>query len=185
MANTDKPFGLRAVRHLSGGCVQTNEYTIAAAYATNLYSGDPVQLVAGGTIEICVAAQADCMGVFSGCSYVNAAGEQVFSKYWPSDSAATDIKATVFDDPMIIFAVQGDSTGVAAIDIGSMSDWTIAAGDTSIGQSKTVLNGSTSGTQAGLRVLRKVDVDDNAFGAYAVVEVLLSEHRFNTSGAGI
>ena len=91
MANTDKPFGLRAVRHLSGGCVQTNEYTIAAAYATNLYSGDPVQLVAGGTIEICVAAQADCMGVFSGCSYVNAAGEQVFSKYWPTGTVATDI----------------------------------------------------------------------------------------------
>ena len=186
MANSDKAFGLRAVRHLSGGCVQTNEYTIASAYAANIFSGDPVQLVAGGTLEICAAAGADCIGVFSGCSYVNAAGEQVFSKYWPTGTVATDIKATVFDDPMIIFAVQGDATGVAAVDIGAQIDWEIVAGDTSIGQSKTNLDASAAiGTAAGLRVLRKVDTDDNAFGAYAVVEVIFSEHRYNTVGAGI
>ena len=59
MANTAKPYGLRAVRHLSGGSVQSNEYTIASAYAANIFSGDPVQLVAGGTLEICAAAAAD------------------------------------------------------------------------------------------------------------------------------
>lgn len=186
MANLDQPYGLRAVRHLTGGVVSTNEYTIASGYVANIFSGDPVQLVAGGTIEVCAAAGADAIGVFSGVTYVNASGEQVFSKYWPASTTATEIKALVFDDPFIIFAIQSDATGVALGDIGAMADWELVAGDTSIGVSKTNLDTSAAiSTQAGLRILRLVDDGSNAPGAYADVEVLMAEHRFNTSAAGI
>ena len=187
MANTDQPYGLRAVRTLSGGVVSTNEYTIASGYAANIFSGDPVKLVAAGTLEIAAGAVTNAIGVFAGCSYVNADGEQVFKKYWPTGTVATNIKVSVYDDPDIIFAIQSDATGVALADVGAHADWEIVAGDVTVGVSKTNLDASTAigATQAGLRVLRIIDMPDNAPGAYADVEVQMAQHAFNTVGAGI
>ena len=187
MANVDQPYGLRAVRTLSGGCVSTNEYKIASGYAANIFSGDPVKLVAAGTIEIAAGGTTNSIGVFSGCSYVDASGNQIFKKYWPSGTTATEIKALVYDNPEIIFAVQSDATGVAAADVGAHADWQIVAGDTRVGISNTNLDASAAigATKAGLRVLRIIDIDDNAAGAYSDIEVQMSEHAFNTVGAGI
>ena len=187
MANEVKPYGLRAVRHLTGGNVRTNEYKIASGYAANIFAGDPVELVAAGVINISAGGSTKAIGVFSGCSYVNAAGEQVFSKYWPTGTVATEIKATVFDDPDIIYAIQSDATGVAAADVGAHADWEIVAGDVKVGVSKTNLDASAAigATQAGLRVLRIVDIEDNAAGPYSEVEVVMAQHAFNTVGAGI
>ena len=187
MANEEKPYGLRAVRHLTGGCVRTNEYKIASAYAANIFSGDPVKLVAAGVIEAAAAGVTTAIGVFVGCSYIDATGKQVFSKFWPTGTVATDIKATVFDDPNIIFAIQSDATGVAEVDVGAMADWEVVAGDVKVGVSKTNLDASAAigATKAGLRVLRIVDIADNEAGAYADVEVVFAEHAFNTVGAGI
>ncbi|MCK5191523.1 MAG: hypothetical protein KAR12_15870 [Methylococcales bacterium] len=187
MANTNAPYGFRAVRHLTGGCVSTNEYTILSAYAANIWSGDPVNIVADGTIQVAADGVADACGIFSGCSYVNAAGDQVFSKYWPTGTVATEIKALVFDNPEIIFAVQSDATGIAAADVGATANWEIVAGDTTIGISKSNLDasGGLNATEIGLRVLRIIDIDDNEAGAYSDVEVLLNEHAYRLSATGV
>ena len=159
MANTDAAYGLRAVRHLTGGNLCTNAYKIASGYAANIFAGDPVKLVATGVIEIAAGAVTDAIGVFDGVKYVNAAGEQVFSKYWPTGTVATEIEAVVFDDPNIIYAIQADVTGVADADIGAHADWEIVAGTAAVGRSKTNLDASTAigATKAGLRVLRIID----------------------------
>ena len=187
MANSNQPYGLRAVRHLTGGNVCTNEYAIASAYAANIFAGDPVKLAADGTIQIAAGGATNAIGVFEGCSYVNASGETVFSKYWPTGTVATEIKANIHDDPNIIYAVQSDATGVAAVDVGAMADWEIVAGDVKVGRSKTNLDASAAigAAKAGLRVLRIIDIEDNEAGAYAEVEVQMAEHAFNTVGAGI
>lgn len=187
MANLDAPYGLRPVRHLTGGCVRTNEYTIASGYATSIFTGDPVKLVAGGSLEIAAGAVTDAIGVFWGCSYVDGSGNQVFSKHWPASTTATEIKAMVYDDPDIIFQIQADATGVVAADVGAHADWEIVAGSTSVGRSKTNLDASLAigATQAGLRVLRIVDDGENVAGAFADVEVQMAQHAFNTVGAGI
>ena len=39
MANKDAAFGFRPVRHLTGGDIQANEYTIAANYGTDIFHG--------------------------------------------------------------------------------------------------------------------------------------------------
>ena len=186
MANVDAAYGLRAVRTLSGGCVSTNEYTIASAYAANIFSGDPVKLVAAGTLQVADANDV-AIGVFSGCSYVDSTGAQVFSKYWPTGTVATEIKALVFDNPEIIFAVQSDATGIAAADVGATANWEIVAGDTTIGISKSNLDasGGLNSTEIGLRVLRIIDIDDNEAGAYSDVEVLLNEHAYRLSATGV
>ena len=42
MANKDAAFGFRPVRHLTGGEIRSNEYTIAANYGTDIFQGQCV-----------------------------------------------------------------------------------------------------------------------------------------------
>ena len=49
--------GFKPLRHLAGGEIRNSEYTIAIAYDTAIYTGDPVKLVAGGGIELAAAGQ--------------------------------------------------------------------------------------------------------------------------------
>ena len=52
MANQDAPFGFRAVR-MSGSGPSTNgqtQYLIANGYNTAIFQGDPVEMVAGGSL---------------------------------------------------------------------------------------------------------------------------------------
>lgn len=184
MANQDRPYGLRASRHLTGGEVQTNEYAIATGYATSIFTGDPVMAVTGGTIEQATAGSADIIGVFNGCSYVDADGVQVFSDYWPAGIAATEIKALVYDDPNIIFRIQGNAAGHAAADVWGQADHVVVAGDVKVGQSKSVLS-DTTGITGTFRILRLINDDENAFGAYNDLEVVFAEHVFSSSNAGL
>lgn len=187
MANVDAAYGLKPVRHQTGGKIQTNAYTIASGYATAIYKGDPVLVVTGGTIERNAAGNVRSQGVFAGVEYTDSQGVRHFSKYWPASTVATDIVAHVYDDPMLIFAIQSDATGVALTELGACADWEIVAGSAATGISKTNLDASAAigSTTAGLRVLRLVPADDNAFGAYADVEVMFAEHALITTGAAI
>lgn len=187
MANTDAPYGLRPIRHMSGGVVSTNEYTIATGYATSIFFGDVVQGVADGSIVQAEAGNVDNLGVFAGCSYVNATGEQIFSPYWPASTTATNIKAFVYDDPNIIFAIQSDATGAAAADKHNGADWEVVAGDTKTGRSKWNLDVSAGLATTGkaLRILRVIDDGENAAGAYSDVEVIFNEHVMKGVVSGV
>ncbi len=55
MANKDAAFGFRPVRHLTGGDIQANEYTIAANYGTDIFHGQCVKAVTAGGIEAAAA----------------------------------------------------------------------------------------------------------------------------------
>jgi len=191
MANTNAAYGLKAVRHLSGGVVQTNAYTIASGYATSIFTGDPVLQHSDGTLIIAVGTggtpSVQTIGVFDGCRYVNAAGEQVFSKYWPASTTATDIEAYVYDDPNIIFKIQTDATGATDADKGQLVDVEIVAGSTATGISATNLDMSTGGGTTGkhLRILRLVNDGENESGAYADVEVVFAEHALKGVVSGV
>ena len=51
MANKDAAFGFRPVRHLTGGDLQANEYTIAANLGHDIFHGQCVKAVTAGGIE--------------------------------------------------------------------------------------------------------------------------------------
>ncbi len=177
MANADVPRGFWPIRHLTGGTIRTNEYAIATGYGTNIFKGDVVKLVAGGGIELAAAGNR-FVGVFNGVSYKNAAGEMVFSQYWPASTTATEIKAQVYDDPNIVFGVQSAGSTVEA-DIGNLGDHVAGTGSTTTGTSAHELNGSTGTGVAGFRVLGKVDSPDNAYGTNVNLEVQPAEHEYN------
>lgn len=185
MANTNAPFGLRPVGHISGGDVRLHEYSIASGYAANIFQGDPVELTGTGkNIQLAAAANVNNLGVFWGCRYVDSGGNQRFSNYWPTGTTATDIVALVYDDPNIIYEVQADT--VAEADVGLMGDWNAGTGSTSTGVSGAYLDSVSvyAATAKSLQIIGLVPRPGNAYGAYAKVHVIFSEHAYKTGAAG-
>jgi hypothetical protein len=185
MANTNAPFGLRPIRHQTGGQIRASEYSIASGYSTSIFTGDVVEMTGTGkNVEQAAAANADNIGVFAGCRYVNQQGEQVFSQYWPASTTATEIVAFVYDDPFIVFEVQADSA--AEGDVGALADWVVGTGSSVTGQSALYaeVNGETATTAEALRIMGLVNRPGNAFGAYAKLEVMFAEHVLRTGAAG-
>ena len=187
MANTNAPLGLRPVRHVSGGAVRiSDKYSIATGYTSDIFTGDPVQMTGTGkNIELAEAGNVDNIGVFVGCRYVNAAGEQIFSKYWPNTTTATDIVALVVDDPNVEFEIQADT--IAEASVGQLVDWAAGTGSATTGMSGAYadLTTGTATTGKALRIMGLVDRPDNAYGAYAKIRVMYAEHVLGRVVAGV
>ena len=107
------PYGLKPI-NLIGGQVfagATRSIPIASGYNTNIFNGDIVTLVAGGTVAKSAIADesspvAGLIGVFLGCSYTNPTTKQkVYAQYWPAGTVASDAEAIVADDPDTLFQV--------------------------------------------------------------------------------
>ena len=146
MANKDGAFGFRPVRHLTGGLIRTNEYKIAANYGTSIFQGTPVLAVTAGGIEVADDSSGTpsvILGIFGGCFYTDpTTSKPTFSNFYPASTNASDIVAQVYDDPRIVFEVQHDGTGTAAMNFGGF-DFVGTGGSTLSGRSSQELDTST------------------------------------------
>ena len=183
MANVDAAFGFVPVRHMSGNAPRTNKYTITSGLAENIFSGDMVILTADGVITPAGATETNQLGVFAGVSYTASDGSYVYSEYWPSGTVATNIIAYVYDDPYTVFKVQSAGSP-AQTNIGNCADIVAGAGSTTTGRSGFEISGTMAATAAQCKIIALHDAPDNAFGANAVMEVLVNEHVLKDS-AGI
>lgn len=181
MGATNAPFGLRPLRHGGGGTLRTKRGKIASG-ASAIYKNSPVKIAADGTISVASAGDA-FLGSFVGCEYT-ASGKRFVSNYFPNGTVTSDAICYYYDDPAIIYAIQGDGVIVQA-DIGSQADLTAAGnGDTGTGVSTATISATavTSGTSQ-LRVIGLYEVEGNAWGdAYTVVEVQITEHQLAVTG---
>ena len=142
MANKAAAFGFRPVRHLTGGLIRRNEYKIAANYGTAIYHGQCVIAVTAGGIEAAAAGNV-VLGVFGGCFYTDpTTSKPTFSNHYPASTNASDIVAQVYDDPRIVFEVQHDGTGTAAMNFGGF-DFVGKSGSTLSGRSTGELDTTT------------------------------------------
>ena len=145
MANKDGAFGFRPVRHLTGGEIRANEYTIAANYGTDIFHGQCVKAVTAGGIEAAAAGNV-ILGVFGGCFFTDpTTSKPTFSNNYPASTNASDLKASVYADPYIVYEAQHDATGTAAMN-NSCMDFVGTSGSTTSGQSTSELDTSDSGT---------------------------------------
>ena len=185
MANVDSPFGFVPSRHMSGSPIRTNKYTITSGLAENIFNGDLVVLTADGVITPSNGAgeAAQTIGVFAGVSYTASDGSYKYSEYWPSGTTGTNIIAYVYDDPYIIYKVQSDGSP-AQTNVGNCADVVAGTGSTTTGQSAFELNSSMGTGAASCKIIGLYESPENAFGANAVVEVLINEHILKTT-AGI
>jgi hypothetical protein len=183
MANADAAFGFVPVRHMSGNAPRANKYTITSGLAENIFTGDAVILTADGVLNVAAATETNIVGVFAGVSYTASDGSYVYSQYWPSGTTATDIVAYVYDDPYTVFKVQSAGSP-AQTNIGNCADIVVGSGSTNTGQSGMEISGTMAATAAQTKILALYDAPENAFGANAVMEVLINEHLWKDS-AGI
>ena len=184
MANVDAAFGFTPVRQMSGNAPRANKYTIASGLAENIFKGDLVILIASGLLTPHTATETNNIGVFAGVSYTAADGSYVYSEYWPTGTVATEIIAYVYDDPQTVFKVQSAGT-TAQTNVGNCADVVAGAGSTLTGQSGFELSGTMAAGIASCKIIALYDAPDNAFGANAIMEVLINEHILGNNVAGI
>lgn len=177
MANTDAPLGFQPSRHANGGVIRANEYPIASAYGTAIFTGDTVVLTSG-KVNIAAENSATILGVFAGVKFTDAAGEVRFLPYWPAGQTtmgSVDAQAMVFDDPGIIYKAQTD-TDTAYVDAthkgGSFDIELDHAGSTRTGQSGMEIDLADTGTGQ-ILVLGLVNEPGNAAGVNAKVECMI------------
>lgn len=187
MANANAPSGFHPVRHKTGGEIRISPYTIASQYGTAIGKGDPVAMTGTGkNIEVSAAEDVNPIGVFAGCEYVDSTGTKKFSDYWPASTTATKIVAYVWDDPMLVFEVQADSA--AAGDMGALADWVVGTPSATTGLSgaTVAVSGATGTSGKGIRLMGLSARPNNAYGAYAKLDVMFAEHMLltGTNAAG-
>ena len=195
MASTASPYGLRAVNELGGlpyaGSTRSFLFD-PAGYATNVYNGSLVYVKSTGYIECVTATGADAttngfpvgtantgaVGVFVGCSYVNAQGQTVFSQYYPASSL--NAVAFVIDDDRTVFQVQSAGSVTQAA-LGSnvfFSTGAVSTGSTSTGNStaSVVAGSSAVTTTAAFRVVGFVNMVGFSVVGDAYTDILV---KFN------
>ena len=182
MANQDAAFGFKPSRSLVGGSIRNNVYKIAANYGTSIFSGQTVEAVAAGGIEAAAAGDTQQLGVFGGVQYTDpTSGKPTFKPFYSASTNASDLEAIVYDDPQLIFEVQHDGTGTAAMN-NSAFDFTGVAGSAITGQSTSELDTSTSGTAGGFKQIGISKDPDNSdvatANANAYVVFNTGEHVF-------
>lgn len=115
MASTATPYGFRAVNELGGlpYAGSTRSFLIdPAGYAVNIFNGSIVALNTSGYLNI-VTTNGDAstpfpagtIGVFVGCSFVNAQGQVIYSQFYPAGTTGV-VTAYVIDDDRAVFQVQ-------------------------------------------------------------------------------
>lgn len=186
------PVGFVPEKHLDGSTWngQLNTFLIQNAYATSLFTGDPVTL-ASGYLVIGVN-DSGLLGVFQGCNYVNATGTYVFSPYWPASTAtqgSVGANGQVVVDPTVLYNVQLDASAATQASIGQNAQFVAHAGSTVTGNSGYALGAPATGNATYcFKVESLVPVPGNTFGlTYNNVFVLINNHLFKggTGTAGV
>ena len=187
MANQDAAFGFRPTRSLVGGQIRTEEYVIAANYGSDIFTGQVVEAVTAGGIEAAAAGDVQQLGVFGGVFYTDpTTSKPTWKAYYAASTNASDLKASVYADPNIIFEVQHDGTGTAAMNHGGF-DFVGVGGSTISGQSTSELDTSTVTTTGGFKqigISKDPDNSDTATAnANAYVKFNTAEHVFTLTTA--
>ena len=194
MANNNSPFGCKPVRMMGGAPYSGGQsrYRIASGATTPIFQGDLVtQLTAGVIGRHAATGTVPIVGVFNGVQYTDpTTGEQVFKNYYPGSIAASDIIASVVDDPNVVFEIQGDAAMPVADLFGNFDivDGS-PVGDTSSGISNTEIAVSTGNTTATLP-LKALDIsqdpdNDDVSSSNTNVLCVIQNHICGQKGAGL
>lgn len=186
MASTASPYGLLPIQKLGGG-VQNHalrQMKIASGYNTNIFYGDIVKRVAGGTIEKDTGTTtATPVGVFLGVQYTDATYGFTTRQMWTAGTAVADAYALVCDDPDALFQIQSDEA-VGQTGQGCNAAIVQGSGSTANGKSGVKLDGSTLNTTSTLplRIVDFVQSTTSTIGdAYTDLVVKFNNHQYTTA----
>lgn len=191
MASIASAYGFKPVNEIGGlpYAGSTRSFKInPAGYNTNIFNGSLVYVASDGFLQLVTASGTDgttnafpagttltgAVGVFVGCSYVNAQGQTLFSQYYPAN--ALNAVAFVVDDPDTVFQVQANGSIVQA-DLGSnvvlANAQTTSTGSTATGNSNIAVSSTTRTTTAPFRIVGFVDMQGFSQVGDAYTDVLV------------
>jgi hypothetical protein len=202
MASTASPYGLRAVNELGGlpYAGSTRSFLITpAGYANNIFNGSVVFVGDDGYLQLVTGTGADgttnsfpgngtltgAVGVFVGCSYVNAQGQTIFSQYYPAN--ALNATAFVIDDDRTVFQVQAAGT-ISQTELGNnvylANAQSTSTGSTTNGNSNVAVNATAITTTAAFRIVGFVNSTTSQVGdAYTDILVKFNPGYHSYSNA--
>ncbi len=171
MANTNAPYGLRAVNRNDGMpyAGATSQFLInpSSGAGTNIFNGQVVIIDANGYIALATATGADlttnnlggsslgAWGVFVGRSYINAQGQQIYAQYYPSGTTGV-VTAYVITDPNVTFQAQLDGQVTQAA-LGANTFFaavqSTSTGSTQTGNSTSALESTVVTTAAAFKII--------------------------------
>ena len=170
MSTVNAPYGLRPVNRNDGMpyAGATSQFLIdPAGLASNIFNGQVVIINADGYIALSTATGADlttnnlggnglgAWGVFVGCSYINAQGQQIYSQYYPSGTTGV-VTAYVITDPSVTFQAQLDGQVTQAA-LGANTFFAAAqstsTGSTRTGNSTSALESTVVTTAAAFKII--------------------------------
>jgi hypothetical protein len=201
MANEDRPFGLKPVRHKSGAPYNgaANPYYIPAGYGTALFIGDPVVKTGTANTAKVTVPGAGSFGIGtlpeinkSGAGDVSTDANRITGAIVGFSALPTDLNknynpastarvAWVADDPDLVFEIQADGAIPAtSIGLNAVLIYT-HSGSTTTGLSGAELDTTSDAPAADasnqLVILRAVNREDNDTTiTHAKVEVMINTH---------
>ena len=183
MAATASPYGLKAVNELGGlpYAGSTRSFLIdPAGYNTNIFNGTIVYVNSSGYLNIVTGTGADgttnsfpgsgtltgAVGVFVGCTYVNAQGQVIYSQYYPANTTGV-VSAYVIDDDRAVFQVQANGS-MAQTTLGNnvylANAQSTSTGSTTTGNSNVAVSSSSVTTTAAFRIIGFVNSTTSQVG---------------------
>ena len=203
MASTASPYGLRAVNELGGlpYAGSTRSFLInPAGYNANIFNGSLVFVGSDGYLQLVTGTGADAttnsfpgsgtltgaVGVFVGCSFVNAQGQVIYSQYYPANTTGV-VNALVIDDDRTVFQVQADGS-VAQTALGNnvylANAQSTSTGSTTNGNSNVAVSATTVTTTAAFRIVGFVNSTTSQVGdAYTDILVKFNPGYHSYSNA--
>lgn len=196
----DKPYGFQPVSLIGGRVYSgaTRQIPIASGHGTSIFFGDVVIMSTNGCINnaTLTATTVNIIGIFQGCSYINAQGQRVFSQYFPAGTTGTadtpnGVVAYVADDPDLVMktAVVSGTTVVAQATRANLVGGTISLvanlGLTSTGNSQqAVLNSAGTTTTCPFKIVEVVPDTAPAVGSFVEVLVAWNQgvHQYRNTG---
>lgn len=190
MATTASPYGLRAVNELGGlpYAGSTRTFTIDPAGTTaNMYNGTVVGINSSGYLVPVDTDGSDgttnalsAVGVFVGCSYVNAQGQQIWAQYYPTGTTGV-VTATVIDDDRTVFQCQANGV-ISQNELGKNVYFASASqtGSTSTGNSTNAVVAVSVATAAAFKIIGFVSGPGDAY-TDILVKFNPGQHAYNTA----
>jgi hypothetical protein len=185
MSSTNSPYGLRPINRNDGMAYAgaTSQFLIdPAGTSTNLFYGQVVLINADGYIALSTATGADlttnnlggssigAWGVFVGCSYINAQGQQIYGQYYPSGTTGV-VTAYVITDPSVTFQAQLDGAGLQSM-VGANTFFaavqSTSTGSTRTGNSTSALESTVVTTAAAFKIIGLAAPTTDTYGEVLV-----------------
>jgi hypothetical protein len=183
MANVDKAFGLRPLRHINGAPWNGATIQCVSTDSTLIGIGDAVDITGTADDDGVIAVTRASVGnpIFGVVVGVEAQTESSLVY----KAASTTRYLSVCVDKDVVYAIQSAGT-VAKTDIGLCADLdTIANANTATGISTMELSGTMASGTAQLKIVGIVRSPDNVLGANVDVEVVINESRLGNGIDGV